>query len=147
MSTIATHAPARAAARLFVHGVVQGVGFRPFVHRLALRCHLAGWVRNASGDVQIHVEGSPDDIAAFAQALRTEAPPLAQIDELRNEACAPGRLDTFKILESRREAGRRQPLSPDVALCAACEAELFDRQLRGEAASLGRALGRGVADV
>ncbi len=130
MSTIATHSPARAAARVFVHGVVQGVGFRPFVHRLALRCDLAGWVRNASGDVQIHVEGSPDHIAAFVHALRAEAPPLAQIDELRNEACAPGELATFTILESRREAGRRQPISPDVALCAACEAELFDRDNR-----------------
>jgi hydrogenase maturation protein HypF len=130
MSTAATHAPARAAARLFVHGVIQGVGFRPFVHRLALRCDLAGWVRNASGDVQIHVEGSPDHIAAFVLALRAEAPPLAQIDELRNEACAPGKLATFTILESRREAGRRQPISPDVALCAACEAELFDRHNR-----------------
>ncbi len=130
MSTIATHTPARAAARLFVHGVVQGVGFRPFVHRLALRCDLAGWVRNASGDVQIHVEGSPDHIAAFVHALRAEAPPLAQIDELRNETCAPAKLATFTILESRREAGRRQPISPDVALCAACEAELFDRHNR-----------------
>ena len=130
MSTVATHTPACAAARLFVHGVVQGVGFRPFVHRLALRCDLAGWVRNASGDVQIHVEGSPDHIAAFVHALRAEAPPLAQIDELRHEACAPGKLATFTILESRPEAGRRQPISPDVALCAACEAELFDRDNR-----------------
>ena len=130
MSTVAIHATARAAARLFVHGVVQGVGFRPFVHRLALRCDLAGWVRNASGDVQIHVEGSPDHIATFVHALRAEAPPLAQIDEVRTEACAPGTLATFTILESRREAGRRQPISPDVALCAACEAELFDRRNR-----------------
>ncbi|MGE5833228.1 MAG: carbamoyltransferase HypF [Acidobacteriota bacterium] len=130
MSTVAIHAPARAAARLFVHGVVQGVGFRPFVHRLALRCDLAGWVRNASGDVQIHLEGSPEHIAAFVHALRAEAPPLAQIDEVRTEACAPGTLATFTILESRRDAGRRQPISPDVALCAACEAELFDRRNR-----------------
>ena len=124
MSAVAS--PSTAAARLFVHGVVQGVGFRPFVHRLALRCHLAGWVRNASGDVQIHVEGSPDDIAAFVVQLRGEAPPLAQIDELRSEACAPANLTTFTILTSRTEIGRRQPISPDVALCAACEAELFD---------------------
>ena len=125
MSAIAT-TETREAARLFVHGVVQGVGFRPFVHRLAMRRHLAGWIRNASGDVQIHIEGAPDDIPAFVQALRTEAPPLAQIDEVRTAPCAPGNIRSFTILESRREDGMRQPISPDVALCAACEAELFD---------------------
>ena len=126
MSATATRHEPREAARLFVHGVVQGVGFRPFVHRLALRCHLAGWIRNASGDVQIHIEGAPGDIAAFVHGLAAEAPPLAQIDEVRNEPCPPGDLKTFTILESRREDGRRQPVSPDVALCAACEKELFD---------------------
>ena len=124
--TTATHRPAREAARLSVHGVVQGVGFRPFVHRLALRCHLAGWIRNTSGDVQIHVEGTPDDIATFVHDLRTDAPPLAQIEDVRSEACAPASLSSFTILDSRIENGRRQPISPDVALCAACEAELFD---------------------
>ena len=126
MSTTVTQHETRAAARVFVHGVVQGVGFRPFVHRLALRWHLAGWIRNASGDVQIHVEGAPGDIAAFVHGLEAEAPPLAQIDEVRNEPRPPGNLTTFTILESRREEGRRQPVSPDVALCAACEEELFD---------------------
>lgn len=126
MSTLATQPATRAAARLFVHGVVQGVGFRPFVHRLATRRHLAGWIRNASGDVQIHVEGAPADIAEFLHDLETEAPPLAHIDELRNEPCAPANLTTFTILESRREAGKRQPVSPDAALCPACETELFD---------------------
>lgn len=118
--------PVRAGARLSVRGVVQGVGFRPFVHRLALRCGLAGWVRNASGDVQIHVEGARDDIDAFVRGVPAEAPPLAHIDELRTEACAPANLTSFTILESRTEDGRRQPISPDVALCQACEAELFD---------------------
>jgi len=126
MSVTTTRHEPRAAERLFVHGVVQGVGFRPFVHRLAMRWHLAGWIRNASGDVQIHVEGAPDDIAAFVHGLEAEAPPLAQIEEVRHERCAPTRLTTFTILESRREDGRRQPISPDVALCAACEKELFD---------------------
>jgi hydrogenase maturation protein HypF len=119
-------APAREAARLSVRGVVQGVGFRPFVHRLALRCGLAGWVRNASGDVQIHVEGDAAAISAFVRAVRAEAPPLAHLDELHAEPCPPGGLAAFTILESRTESGRRQPVSPDVAVCAACEAELFD---------------------
>ncbi|HJS41920.1 MAG TPA: carbamoyltransferase HypF [Gemmatimonadales bacterium] len=122
--------PVLAATRISVRGVVQGVGFRPFVHRLALRTRLTGWVRNASGDVQIHVEGAPDDVTAFIERLKTEAPPLAQIDELRVEPCQSTGLSAFTILESRSEEGRRQPISPDVALCAACETELFDVENR-----------------
>lgn len=130
MSAVATPRALRAAARLSVRGVVQGVGFRPFVHRLALRVGLAGWVRNASGDVQIHVEGAPEDVESFVRALQAEAPPLAHIEEVRAEACAPANLTEFAILESRREEGRRLPISPDVALCAACVAELFERRNR-----------------
>ena len=124
VSAIAT--PPRAAARLSIRGVVQGVGFRPFVHRLAIKHDLAGWVRNASGDVQILIEGEPGAVATFVRVLRAEAPPLARIQELHAEPCEPAGLATFTILESRKETGRRQPVSPDVALCAACETELFD---------------------
>ena len=124
-ATLRAFPPVRAGARLSVRGVVQGVGFRPFVHRLALRSGLAGWVRNASGDVQIHVEGAPDELAAFIDSLKTELPPLARIDELRSETCPSANLTSFTILQSRSDDGR-QPISPDVALCAACEAELFD---------------------
>jgi hydrogenase maturation protein HypF len=115
-----------AAARVRVSGVVQGVGFRPFVHRLAMRYGLGGWILNTAGDVQIQVEGAPERIAAFTRALAAEAPPLARIEGLEVDACSPAGLATFRILESRDDPARRQPVSPDVALCAACEAELFD---------------------
>ncbi len=123
---MSTAAPALAAARLSVTGVVQGVGFRPFVHRLARRHGLSGWVLNAAGDVQISVEGPSEEIRAFVRALRAEAPPLARIERLEMEARAPSGLETFTIRESRDEPARRQPVSPDVALCAACERELFN---------------------
>ena len=128
-ATLRAFPPVRAAARISVRGVVQGVGFRPFVHRLALRYGLAGWVRNASGDVQIHVEGAPEEVASFMEALKTEIPPLARIDELRSETCPSASLSSFAILKSQTDEGR-QPISPDVALCAACEVELFDRTNR-----------------
>ncbi len=124
--TAVTAPVGRQAARLNVSGLVQGVGFRPFVHRLALRHGLSGWVLNSAGDVQIRVEGAPDAIAAFARELRSDAPPLAQIERLETAPCAPSGFETFTIRESRDEPDRRQPVSPDVALCAACEAELFD---------------------
>jgi hydrogenase maturation protein HypF len=122
----ATATPVRAAARLSIRGVVQGVGFRPFVHRLAIKHQLAGWIRNASGDVQIQVEGDPAALETFVHDLRSEAPPLAHIDDVQVERCDPPGLTTFTILNSRTEAARRQPVSPDVALCAACERELFN---------------------
>jgi hydrogenase maturation protein HypF len=119
-------APARTAVRVRVSGVVQGVGFRPFVHRLAERHGLAGWVRNAAGDVQIAAEGDPEAIAAFTAALRAEAPPLARIEAVTVEPAAPAGLGSFAIRDSCDEPDRRLPVSPDVALCPACEAELFD---------------------
>ena len=116
----------RAALRLSVTGVVQGVGFRPFVHRLALRHGLAGWVRNASGDVQIEVEGSAAGLDEFLRSLREEAPPLARIQRVDALPCVPVGAGGFEILPSTAESDRRQPVPPDTALCAACEAELFD---------------------
>jgi hydrogenase maturation protein HypF len=106
--------------------VVQGVGFRPFVHRLALRHGLAGWVRNASGDVQIEVEGSASALGRFLQGLRDEAPPLARIQRVTVRRHRPTAMSGFAILESVEQADGRQPVPPDTALCAACEAELFD---------------------
>jgi len=123
---VSAPAPAVAAARLHVTGVVQGVGFRPFVHRLAARHGLAGWVRNATGDVQIEVEGSTEAIADFTRALEREAPPLARIERVRLERIPPAGRGSFAIQSSAAESGGRQPISPDVALCASCEAELFD---------------------
>lgn len=118
--------PGRAAYRLHVTGLVQGVGFRPFVHRLALRHHLGGWVLNATGDVQIAIEGPPTELDEFVAELRLEAPPLARIEALALEPAEVEGLERFVILASARETGRRQPVSPDVAVCAACETELFD---------------------
>ena len=118
--------PERAACRLRVTGLVQGVGFRPFVHRLALRHHLGGWVRNATGDVQIAVEGLPAALEEFVTELRVEAPPLARIQALAREPGEVLGLEDFSILPSMQESDRRQPVSPDVGICSACESELFD---------------------
>ncbi len=124
--TAADAEPARAARLLHVSGVVQGVGFRPFVHRLAVRHGLAGWVRNSSGDVEIEVEGPPAALDEFIEALRVAAPPLARVAQVRADRCPPTGRDAFAILPSAPAPDRRQPVPPDTALCAACEAELFD---------------------
>lgn len=114
------------ARRLRITGVVQGVGFRPFVHRLAVRHGLAGLVRNVGGEVEIAIEGPERALTAFLEAIRSEAPPLSRIESVAVDAAAPRSVSGFRIAQSRDPAGRRQPVSPDVGLCAACEAELLD---------------------
>jgi hydrogenase maturation protein HypF len=118
--------PPRRALLLHVAGVVQGVGFRPFVYRLARRFDLQGWVRNAAGDVEIALEGQFENLESFLEALPREAPRLARIERIhRAWRSVEGHTD-FIILASEDEPDRRQPVPPDVALCLACERELVE---------------------
>ena len=94
------------ARRVHVTGLVQGVGFRPFVHRLAVRHDLAGWVRNESGEVYVEVEGREHAVEAFVQALRAEAPVLARIETVDSEVVLPVGLTDFRVLESLATRGR-----------------------------------------
>ena len=114
------------AHHISITGVVQGVGFRPFVYNLAQRYALCGWVLNHSGGVDIEVEGPPEPVAAFGAALRAEAPPLAHITSLDVRAIAPNGYAGFEIRHSERQAGTYQLISPDVAMCPDCARELFD---------------------
>jgi hydrogenase maturation protein HypF len=119
-------AASRAACTVRVTGVVQGVGFRPFVHRLALRHSLDGWVRNGADGVEILIEGAPDELEAFTRELPNEAPPLARIDTLDVVKHMPNGAGPFRVLASRDNPDQRQPVAPDVAMCAECERELYD---------------------
>lgn len=114
-------------ARLYrLTGVVQGVGFRPFVYNLANRLGVRGWVRNASDGVWIHAEADEAVHAEFERALVEEAPPMARIAGLASRSVAAEDLPTFSIVPSHAEAGARTLVSPDLATCPACVAELFD---------------------
>ena len=113
------------ARRIEVTGVVQGVGYRPFVHRLAAQYGLTGWVRNVAGTVEIHVEGDAGHLAEFETALRTEAPPVSRVDALCAETTLPLGTAGFRITESADADGQR-PVPADVAICARCEEELRD---------------------
>ncbi len=114
------------ALELTVTGLVQGVGFRPFVARLATEHGLGGWVRNEAGDVRIVVEGPTGSIPVFLESLRTSGPPLARVDTLKKRILNPTRPTAFRIVESADSPDRRSPVSPDFALCPACERELSD---------------------
>jgi hydrogenase maturation protein HypF len=116
--------------RIQITGVVQGVGFRPFVFGLATRLGLMGWVRNTSAGVDIQLDGTVEAIRTFTQALQDEAPPLARIDEIIVDRTAPNGFTEFQIIHSQPLEGAFQPISPDVSLCQDCERELFDPQDR-----------------
>lgn len=118
--------PTRIARRLRVRGVVQGVGFRPFVYRFATQLGLAGWVRNDGCGVEIEIHGSEPLLDAFTQCLATEAPPLARVDAIEPEVIPPdlSRKD-FVILPSV-EGGVATAIGPDVTVCPSCLGELFD---------------------
>ena len=109
-----------------VRGVVQGVGFRPFVYRLAHDHELSGWVLNHSGGVEIEVEGPLSALEAFVHDLSAEAPPLARIVAVEVSDAPLNGYSRFEIRHSQAEAGRYQLISPDIATCADCLAELLD---------------------
>jgi hydrogenase maturation protein HypF len=114
--------------RITVQGIVQGVGFRPFVYGLALRWGLAGFVRNDSQGVTIEVEGEAQALEGFQRALRAEAPPLARIDSVAWEllpTAQEGSARSFAIAPSERGATRCALISPDTATCDNCLRELL----------------------
>lgn len=122
--------PTRVARRLRVRGVVQGVGFRPFIYRFANSLGLVGWVRNDGGGVEIEIQGSEPILDAFTQCLASEAPPLARVDSIEPEVIPPdhSRKD-FTILPSV-EGIVATAIGPDVGVCPSCLSELFDPQDR-----------------
>jgi hydrogenase maturation protein HypF len=122
--------PRRERREVEVRGIVQGVGFRPFIHALARRHGLAGWVRNDADGVHIEVEGAPEHLDVFVRGIRDEAPPLAMIEAVAWRPCAPQQDRDFRIEASREGASRQALISPDAATCEACLAELFDPQNR-----------------
>jgi len=112
--------------RILVQGIVQGVGFRPFVYGQALRWHLVGFVLNDSLGVTIEVEGTPAALESFQRALCEDPPPLARIDTIATEQIAPCHEATFTIAHSQAGAERHALISPDTTTCADCLHELFD---------------------
>jgi hydrogenase maturation protein HypF len=113
-----------------VRGVVQGVGFRPFVFRLATALAVRGWVRNDGGGVDIHVEGEEAAIAAFLETLVAAPPPSAQIGDVDVRTVRPQGCPAFEIRHSALEAPPTARIAPDTAVCPSCVAEMGDRRDR-----------------
>jgi hydrogenase maturation protein HypF len=111
---------------IHINGIVQGVGFRPFIYNLALKHHLTGWVRNSANGVDIEVTGEQGNLIAFHEALSQSAPPLAQIDSIESQKITLQVLKDFKIIQSTDKPNDFIPISPDIAICQDCQSELFD---------------------
>jgi hydrogenase maturation protein HypF len=114
------------ALQVHITGVVQGVGFRPFVYGLAIRHQLVGWVCNTSAGVDIEVEGCAEALEQFVAALTAEAPPLARIEDVTVKKIPINGYTEFSIRHSQAQAGAFQPISPDICICDDCLLELFD---------------------
>jgi len=112
--------------RIHITGIVQGVGFRPFVYGLADRLALNGWVRNTSAGVDIEVDGAQEDLDTFINSLQEEAPPLSRIDSFQADWVPINGFSDFEIVHSEGKAGDFIPISPDVSICPDCLGELFD---------------------
>ncbi|HEU4362646.1 MAG TPA: carbamoyltransferase HypF [Mycobacterium sp.] len=112
--------------RFTVTGVVQGVGFRPFVHRIATGLGLTGFVGNDSGAVFIEVQGRSGAVEEFGRRLRSQAPPLARISGVAVTDIATTPRSGFAIVESQSVPGVTTPIPPDIAVCDDCVRELFD---------------------
>lgn len=111
---------------LLVRGVVQGVGFRPFVYRLAQEEGLAGFIGNDTDGVTIQIEGTGKHVIAFRRRLETEAPPLSRIDLVTAHAMAPNGEREFRIIASQVHGAVNTGIPADAATCPDCLRELFD---------------------
>ena len=114
-----------AALRIRVSGIVQGVGYRPFVWRLAHELDLAGWVRNDAAGVEIAAEGGAAQLSDLLERLQREAPPRARVESVRSWAAAPEGARGFAIARSAAGAAATA-IGPDAAPCAQCLEEMFD---------------------
>lgn len=117
---------AKKGVAIHVNGVVQGVGFRPFIYSLAKRFDLTGWVRNTSAGVDIELDGTREILDYFVKSITNEAPPLAHIDDVSVTWMEPRGFVQFEIIHSQAVKDAFQPISPDVSTCPDCLKELFD---------------------
>lgn len=119
-------ASATVRVRLDITGVVQGVGFRPAVARVAAHCGLSGFVFNDAGSVQCELEGPAERVDAAVRGIRDQPPPMARIDSFRMASLIPHGRTTFEILDSQVGAAAHTLVPPDMATCLDCLNELRD---------------------
>ncbi|MBS1788387.1 MAG: carbamoyltransferase HypF [Acidobacteria bacterium] len=124
--TLQPSATPKLRLRLAIRGAVQGVGFRPFVYRLATELNLTGWVNNSPRGVTIELEATPDKLDQFRARLESEIPPRAFIQSLEASYLDPCGFTRFEIRESESGGEKSALVLPDIATCPDCLREVFD---------------------
>ena len=118
-------------AEIRINGIVQGVGFRPFIHRRVSEFSLVGEIRNTSSGVALSLEGEEEKIKDFLATLSDDAPPLSELHDIKSEFSGElSEYTQFSISESERGKVRKTLISPDTAICDDCLSELFDEHDR-----------------
>lgn len=115
---------AHIAVKIRITGLVQGVGFRPFIYRLAHRFGIKGWVENRNDGVVIRAEGFPEAIESFTVSIKPEAPRASSINRIVSEAVRAEGFSEFSILKSENKSDRVTDISPDIAVCDDCLADM-----------------------
>ncbi|PIE69282.1 MAG: carbamoyltransferase HypF [Deltaproteobacteria bacterium] len=123
MVTVSTR---RTSVRIAVQGIVQGVGFRPFVYRLAQQMELGGSIANNGEGVRIHITGAPERVDRFIERLRNEAPPIARIVSLDVTEAMHVEKEHFVILPSSSSTRPKAQIPPDISVCGDCLQEMMD---------------------
>ena len=111
--------------RLQVHGIVQAVGFRPFVHRIAVKHNITGFIANVGDHVEIAAQGTPEDIEQFLNDLKNKKPPISEIDRIEKEVLPDQQFKEFEVIKSKKREGGESIIPPDIAVCNNCLKELF----------------------
>jgi hydrogenase maturation protein HypF len=120
----------RVHSQIEIHGIVQGVGFRPFVARLATRFSQNGWIKNTSSGVLFSIEGLEIQQQKFLHALQNELPPFAEIHDLKIAAQSLANFEKFEIVQSLADSQTSAFSLPDIATCPECVADIFNPQSR-----------------
>ena len=110
---------------IHIHGIVQGVGFRPFIHKLVKERGLRGYIKNTSSGVELELEGEREELTGFIEDIPHRAPKLAAIEAMETEYLPDlAGYEDFRILSSKTEAIRNTLISPDICICDDCLREL-----------------------
>lgn len=118
------------AKLIHIKGLVQGVGFRPFIYRIAVRNNLKGWVDNRNDGVYIFIEGVEKNISCFLKNIKNEAPPASSIDKIEIKNTSSSNYEDFQIVKSKNTSDSITDVSPDIAVCHECLADLKVQQNR-----------------
>ena len=115
---------------IHIKGLVQGVGFRPFIYRLANQFKVTGWVDNRNDGVFIHAQGNDEDVTGFIDAIEPSAPPAASIEQINVKNIKPGKYNIFEIVKSKDTSEEITEISPDIAVCDDCLYDLKNQKHR-----------------